>query len=244
MSRFFAFGCSFTSYEWPTWADIVLNDVPGLNWGRGGAGNPFIFESLVECMLTQTISKKDTVCVMWTNVTREDRYNNGEWRTPGNIHTTELKDNRHFNDTRGFYIRDLAVMYAAKKMLDQIGCRYYFTSMVPITHASQYDQVDRRDDISDILPSYKEVLDIVRPSVYESVFNGDWKSRELAKTSKGFIDLHPTPLLHIEYLKKDLPELYQLLSKETIEWARNIDKLLLDGKPYNHLWTQSIPNRW
>jgi hypothetical protein len=23
-SRIFTFGCSFTEYEWPTWADIIL----------------------------------------------------------------------------------------------------------------------------------------------------------------------------------------------------------------------------
>ena len=26
MSRVFTFGCSFTSFFWPTWADIIIND--------------------------------------------------------------------------------------------------------------------------------------------------------------------------------------------------------------------------
>ena len=37
--RIFTFGCSFTQYHWPTWADILINENIcnggiGENWGR------------------------------------------------------------------------------------------------------------------------------------------------------------------------------------------------------------------
>lgn len=50
MSRLFAFGCSFTHYKWPTWADIVARDFKVYeNWGRGGAGNFYPYSALIEC---------------------------------------------------------------------------------------------------------------------------------------------------------------------------------------------------
>ena len=49
MSRLFTFGCSFTSYHWPTWADILGREYDYFeNWGRSGGSNQFIFNSLIE----------------------------------------------------------------------------------------------------------------------------------------------------------------------------------------------------
>ena len=44
-SRFFAFGCSFTSYYWPTWADIIGQEFSDryYNLAMCGAGNEFMF---------------------------------------------------------------------------------------------------------------------------------------------------------------------------------------------------------
>ena len=39
----YTFGCSFTKYVWPTWADLLLSQVDGENWGMCGGGNKFIF---------------------------------------------------------------------------------------------------------------------------------------------------------------------------------------------------------
>ena len=34
-NRLFTFGCSYTRYNWPTWADIIADDlqIPFQNWG-------------------------------------------------------------------------------------------------------------------------------------------------------------------------------------------------------------------
>ena len=41
MKRLITFGCSFTDYSWPTWADIIALDreVEYENWAIGGGGN-------------------------------------------------------------------------------------------------------------------------------------------------------------------------------------------------------------
>jgi hypothetical protein len=49
--RFFAFGCSFTCYIWPTWADVVSKEMPQAkfyNLGKTGAGNLCISSKVAE----------------------------------------------------------------------------------------------------------------------------------------------------------------------------------------------------
>ena len=40
MRRLFTFGCSYTSWNWPTWADLLGLEVEHFeNWGHAGIGN-------------------------------------------------------------------------------------------------------------------------------------------------------------------------------------------------------------
>jgi len=181
MNRFFAFGCSFTKSNTPTWADILATNFNHYqNWGRPGAGNSFIFYSLIECIKRNNINKDDTVAIMWTSIGREDRFVKGSgWLTPGSIYNQSVYDDEFvklYADPTGYLIRDLAHLSAARKILQSIGCTYYFFSVVPFRI---FD--DNTDSIFNIEPSiinlYKDDLDEVRPSVYEIIFNCDWYSR-------------------------------------------------------------------
>jgi hypothetical protein len=56
--RLFTFGCSFTRYLWPTWADILAEDIPYYeNWGCGGAGNLYISNAIMEAHNRHTLTK-------------------------------------------------------------------------------------------------------------------------------------------------------------------------------------------
>ena len=119
MSRLFTFGCSFTNNRWPTWADIVGRGFEYYkNWGKEGAGNSFIFYSLIECVKREQITSQDTVMIMWTNIGREDRYiRNLGWITPGSIYKQDTYDKNfveQFADPTGYLIRDMANVAAAK----------------------------------------------------------------------------------------------------------------------------------
>lgn len=243
MKKFLAFGCSFTSYIWPTWADIIAQDFDSYeNWGSIGGGNQFIFNSIVEALVRGHIKENDTVGIMWTNVSREDRYVDHEWITPGNIYTQEIYDKKFvtkFADTRGYYIRDLAVIYATEKLLKQLGCKFFFLSMVPICNPVQYEYHSVSNEIQDLLKSYQSVLDQIRSSVYEVIFNFDWQSRPFSSknlqkndiehsSTKMRRDLHPTPGEHLEYLDKILPE-YKIDSN-TRQCVINVDNLVRNIK--------------
>ena len=72
MSRLFAFGCSFTNYRWSTWADCLAPEFDNFeNWGQSGAGNEFIFNSVMEADQRQQFGTGDTVIVCWTTSTRD-----------------------------------------------------------------------------------------------------------------------------------------------------------------------------
>lgn len=183
MSRLFAFGCSFTSWRWPTWADILGQEFDYYeNWGKPGAGNHYIFNSLNECIANNTLVPGDTVIIMWTNVMREDRYINNTWEVSGNINTVninKLYDKsfvRKYIDERGTLIRDLAYVNAAKHILENLGVNYIFLSMVPLTNSDMFI-VKNADSINDVIVAYKSVLDTIRPSIYEKIFNFNWYSR-------------------------------------------------------------------
>lgn len=299
MSRLFTFGCSFTQYRWPTWADILGRQFAHFeNWGRIGAGTQFIFNSLIECHLKNQLGPEDTVGIMWTNIAREDRYVNGEWLTPGSIYNqTDYDENfvKKFADIRGYYIRDLATIHATKLLLDSIGCRYFFLSMIPILNESELDSDNSTDEIKDLLPYYQSTIDQIRPSVFETVFNKDWWSRpfcegDLSVVKNNYVknagadwpsfedfmnkkfdgvpqavldelfdksrwnwdqliyrtkrlDVHPTPLEHLEYIEKVLEE--YTISDETKEWCGVFDALVRTHQRYVGVpWEQNLVSRW
>jgi hypothetical protein len=186
MNRLFAFGCSFTNSSWPTWADIVGRGFEHYeNWGKEGGGNSFIFLSLIECVKRKQVTSQDTVIIMWTNIGREDRYIRKQgWITPGSIYKQDTYDKtfvQQFADPTGYLIRDMAQIAAAKRILESIGCKFYFLSTVPLSMPD--DNVDDRFSIDNqIIDLYKEEIDFLKPSIYSVVFNDDWYSRV------GFVD--------------------------------------------------------
>lgn len=185
MNRLFTFGCSFTNYRWPTWADILGKEFTQFeNWGRAGAGNSFIFYALAECIKRNNITADDTVIIMWTSIAREDRWVNGDWLTYGNIYNQPVYDDTFIKtlvDPMGYLIKDLATISMTKKVLESIGCTWHFLSMLPLDHYND-NQIYNNPNFTiskEIKELYVEELSIIKPSIYEVVFNSDWTTRPL-----------------------------------------------------------------
>lgn len=121
--RFFAFGCSFTNYFWPTWADIIGQDVEFYeNWGDPGGGNHFIFNSFIEADARYNFNSDDLVIIMWSKIEREDRYFNDRWLHATN-HNIEEKYGKFwvekfYLDTRSQLIQSLAYMKSVQTILE------------------------------------------------------------------------------------------------------------------------------
>jgi hypothetical protein len=70
------------------------------------------------------------------------------------------------------------------------------------------------------------VLDCILPSVYDTVFRGDWHSRlnGIADCNDATRrDFHPTPLEHVEYLDQVTPGL--LTEPSARDWMAQCDEL-------------------
>lgn len=225
--RLFTFGCSFTRYRWPTWADILGREFEEFyNYGQSSGGNLFISCSVAEAVAKHKINTNDTVIIMWTSVTREDRYIDG-WKGTGNIFNQQLYPKEFIEKyvtVRGCYMRDIPQIFLIKKLLDFIGCKYEFLSMLDI---EKYDrpETNQQFEYADILKLYKSTLDIIKPSVYKIIFNEDWTSRPIPELTKR-LDSHPTPIEHLEYLNKVLPN--YSISQDTLNYVMECDKLALE----------------
>lgn len=216
MSRLFTFGCSFTSYFWPTWADILGKEFDYYeNWGRRGAGNFYIGQSISEASIRRNFSSDDTIMVMWSNCLREDRYIDNKWK---HFTATIFKEYPEISCERGFVIRDLYYMHMAKNFLDHIGCKYYMMSIMNFSLKNGGSIKIKNSKIKDVSNLYLDTLNIIKPSVHEVIFKYDWYNT-------GRKDSHPIPLEHLEYIQKILPEF--TLKQSTIEWVKQSNDAVL-----------------
>ena len=233
--RLFTFGCSFTKWCWPTWADILAkNQSYDLyeNWGEPGAGNLFIFNSIIECNLRHKFTKNDTVRVMWSTTHRKDQYRDHKWDLGSGIRSVKMLKAEPF-DLRGYYIRDMAFIHAIDQLMSSICCDFLMMSMTslvngwagaaenPMTQSPEFMIMEREEveNCYDIIDLYQETLNKICPSVHKVVYNHDWTSRPQHVKN----DFHPSPLLHLEYLDKIFGDGY--ISSDTRNTVKEWNKL-------------------
>jgi hypothetical protein len=212
--RFFAFGCSFTNYHYATWADILGKDIPEYyNYGISGTGNQCIFHSLIEAHTRHNIGKDDLVIIMWTNISREDRWVNGSWLNIGTIYNQSYYDNNFMQkcvSNNGYLIRDLSYINAADLLLTSFECDYDFLSMIPIVDPDQYSDHMIYEDVTkyqETIELYKNVINKIKPSVQTLLYpNKIWQRYEMIKiqdnpNKKWYYDLHPITITYLKYLQ-------------------------------------------
>lgn len=185
--RFFAFGCSFTNWIWPTWADMVATHFNEYyNYGMSGRGNWYIYNMLLNADKQHKFTKDDLVVIQWSEWSRHDVLINGQW-------TTASFESEHDNDilNRGF-----VCMQSANTMLKNLGCEYYTMTLNdfgPLYPTPMHDQILEiyQDVIEDLSIPIKKYLNVNRPI---RLYNG-----------VEIHDLHPLPSEHIELIKLKFP---------------------------------------
>jgi len=218
MTRLFTFGCSFTNYHWPTWADILE---PGYdeyhNWARPGAGNQFIFERLVEADITFGFTPDDTIIVMWSSHNRHDWYDWFGWQTKGNVlDNPEFFDKAYldrFYDIKASIMHSFNYIHAAQQLLENKHSNWKMTSMDELVKpvVSEEYMIPKliKKLTSNEFSTFKEWPELLK---YESILTGsNWLSMPLKKymdntkykyTKKqgDTWDFHPTPIIHYNWL--------------------------------------------
>lgn len=205
--RFFAFGCSFTNYQWMTWPEIIAFDlrIPQyFNLGKSGGGNEFIFNRVMQVDEMYDINENDLVMICWTNVTREDRYLKNEWVTPGNVYTQNVYDDsfvkKFYADPENLVLHDFAFIHAVRRLLESKKCTWHFLQMLPIF--SIFNQwktfAPKNYKFNQLIASEAQHLN---PSFNEVLWQNDINIKRKAHCIKYVHDdLHPSPLEHFKYL--------------------------------------------
>ena len=214
--RLFAFGCSFTDYYWSTWAEIIALDleIELFNFGRTGAGNQYIANTVAQADLQYNFNDDDLVIISWTNVSREDRWNNGNWITPGNIYTQGTFDENYVKkwaDPLGYMLRDLCTIELTKNLLINKGCQWHMLSMCNIVDkidqaGGMFDAQEKQSTHNEIKNLYQTTLDSIKPSFMEVLWNNDVYLNKIIPQEKKFYnwfsDGHPSPLDHLTFLNR------------------------------------------
>jgi hypothetical protein len=230
MNRLFTFGCSYTNYAWPTWADFIGTQYEHYeNWGQPGAGNYFITSRLLECHQVNKITKEDVVLVMLSSFTRYDFINKESvFVTSGNIYSQKyIKKNffeRYWSEEFGFHVTWFC-LNSIINLLENIGCKYkIMTGFTLKKRELDYYMFDDRDR-----PRVKnglEFIDDVLPDVNMKDFAESLKDAgEKYYEFKIGVDNHPTINMHYEWVRNFLPEFYKPeMENYKIEWEKNITK--------------------
>jgi hypothetical protein len=141
--RLFTFGCSYTKYTYPTWADFLGLEFSNYeNWGIPGIGCRAIAERITECHARNSITKDDVVIVQWTTHLRHDFYNakpilnrTEHWKTYGSVFSV---DNQKLYDQKwldNFFFEPAYIMHClnailtTQLLLESIGCKWFMTSI-------------------------------------------------------------------------------------------------------------------
>lgn len=183
MRRFFAFGCSYTSYSWPMWANMLSIEYDEFyNWGLAGLGNRAIAERIVEAHQRHNFTKDDLIIVQWSSHLRNDWFHEyslperrSKWKTAGSIFNylnSSLYDQKWvdtFFYEPAFLMHTLNNIGLTQGFLDSIGCEWYMTSIGDIRNMGDdfreaagsgekhiYDHAAPKVDLAwDRLPSLK-----------------------------------------------------------------------------------------
>jgi hypothetical protein len=144
MKRLFTFGCSYTNYGWPTWADLLGLEFDHFeNWGLAGTGCRSIQERIIECHVRNEFKPGDTVIVQWSSHLRNDFHNTNNalpgrikgWRTDGSLfnHSNhKLYSDRWldiFFNEQSFIMHCLNSIAVTQQFLDNLGVTWYMSSI-------------------------------------------------------------------------------------------------------------------
>lgn len=245
--RVFAFGCSFTGYKYPTWANIMskhISQAEFYNFGRSGGGNVFIANRITEANRKFKFCDTDLVMVMWSTFCREDRYlpNHG-WMTPGNIYSqNDLKfaDKDYlmtYADPLTFLVRDLSIIDITTTYLNALPSDTLAMLSVPFSYQQDLDN----STVTHVLDLYKELEDSYLDNMFELEMDNFWehgsKYVESWSAPAYYEDYHPAPMRYANYLKKIGIE----LSDEAMQYAIDSTNTLQQIKHYL-AFEQVFPN--
>jgi len=227
--RFFAFGCSFTNWNYPTWADFIgINFKEYRNIGRTGGSNLHMLEKLVEIDNRFGLDQNDTVYIMLTGVFRFSYCDNNEnWNYDGDLINYVAKNNRTpmrnfikdiYNETFAVHQTWTAVL-AMKSILESKKVKHKILMGIDNSHYLQRNSHEHGRDLTNSIKSInkmKQVYEICDlDTSLESWLIEHKIYQEVAIQYKdGTVDGHPNYTSQFRFIERNFPEYYTDASKK------------------------------
>jgi hypothetical protein len=232
VKRLFTFGCSFTFYSYPTWANIMsknFNDIEFYNFGASGGGNQFISNRITEVNRKFKFNEDDLIMVMWSTHCREDRFINPYWKIPGNIFSQNVYPEKFVKencDPLGYLIKDLSLIDLTTTYLNSLPAISFQMFSVPIEYQHEHDDVQIK---TSVLETYSDLIKKFNISLFESLPGQRWPSHIKYFDhvhNRMLKEYHPTPKQYYDYLKLlNIP-----MTAEAEKYASEADEILHNAK--------------
>lgn len=239
MSRLFTFGCSFTQFNWPTWAHIIAYElnIPHQNWGIAGLGNVGIHSRLLECDLRNKFNENDIIIVVWSCWGREDRFDvkypkrlSCKWSASGGVIDSY---NRHFIDNycslSNDIIQNSTAIISANKMFD-IKFNGYIVKPTINLHSDK--ALAFNDAEKELALFYEDRI----PN------DGEYTRSEHTCSYDLVNEVHPDIMSHLAYTNEYIcPKLNISLSNKTIDFFTGMHQNLSDVISHHNNTKKSKP---
>jgi hypothetical protein len=242
--RFFAFGCSYTKYKWPTWADLVgINFSEFYNYGRSGASNNYIFNRVVEASEKYNFNAEtDFVMIGLTGLNRFSFFKDKKWNTNGELHAFSVIHPESLEKTLVDTVWDInGALYNSWVCIKGIE---NILSAKGIPH-NIFMALDNRHFIAN-----KNMYDLSESSVrlvkdliltYPSSLH-DWCIKNYSGSHWHVGDGHPTTQMNYDFLKAFYPELISIKTEKFLEEIKNLppENFYSYQNTYDKAWEFSL----
>lgn len=197
--RFFAFGCSYTRYFYPTWADLIGSNFDEYyNYGQAGSGNRYIFNAIIEASIIHKFTNDDVIFIQWSGVERTDKYINNAWKIQIHQHKDYILEWLHFKDKLLELMNYITVL---KNWFNACNISHRFLMLTNIDNDYASFMQDNCTEVKDF---YNETVNILHPGFHDVLT--DNRDRPVTIASKKIYDGHHLPWEHYDYVEKFFPE--------------------------------------
>lgn len=256
--RIFCFGESHVIYNYPTWADIILQDYDGYNCAEIGCSNQLIAHRIVEAHKKFVFNENDYLVINWAQFFREDRYHtNKGWHCAGsifhNLHNKPFMLNNYmyrsdaeWADLFHYIYRDMNTISAIQGFLKSTR----ITNVIQM-HSNDFTKDEKFleiEGVRDLITQYKDDLHFDVDSVMDftyTTYNEKTRPKFTFDGKTYITEDHPLPNEHLIWLENVLgPKMNISVSAKTRQWCQEWNDRIFESKiiRYPTTWQAKTPD--
>jgi hypothetical protein len=219
--RYFAFGCSYTNYDWLMVPDLIGVNFPEYyNFGCAGACHTYILNQVVQANEIYNFNAEtDYITVGTTGFGRFSRVGvddsdptDHKWLVNGDIFPEfdQHPDNarlwaREFDSYQWSVYRSLSALKTIKLILDLKGVEHKIYSSIYNKHLINLEFVPQNNNTIDMIKQFNSLVE-TDESVDDFLVDYNSKKGLLGIKDIPWVDGHPLVCNSLDYVKKYFPE--------------------------------------